>query len=346
MISYPDLLADQSTLHDAFVAGLENMLADCGLGAFILVLANASYETSFYSALKQQLQDEYGRLLTDVEGRQHATPEDRQVFEQLAALGLDQLHAREVRQLGPWSIQFNQLRSFRPPRMSDLKIDRLGMPFDENGFHFNRAFLEKEIFWQGQINGSYCRLLYNKFPFVDYHSILVIEPEENRPQFLSRDAHEFIWKLAEALGDRLPAIGFGYNAYGAGASVNHQHFQMYLRQDAGYPVEDACWRHNGGDLDYPLDCHLATSSDSAWRLISELHDTDTTYNLIYRPGLAYIIARQFQGRFAYADWMTGMGWADVAGEVTAFNHKDYERVDQAELEKQLRAANLGNTGYN
>ena len=78
-------------------------------------------------------------------------------------------------------------------------------------------------------------------------------------------------------------------------------------------------------------------------MIAQLHDANMTYTLIYRPGLMYIIPRRFQGQFEFADWMTGMGWADVAGEVTAYTREDYGRIDRAELENQLRRAKLQDT---
>jgi hypothetical protein len=137
----------------------------------------------------------------------------------------------------------------------------------------------------------------------------------------------------------LPTVGFGYNAYGAAASVNHQHFQMYIRDD-GYPVENDCWRHNGGADEYPISCYKQDDSDTAWRSIESLHESNTAYNLLYRPGLLYILPRRMQGHFEYAQWLTGIGWADVMGEVTAFNREDYEQVDRQQLEGQFYNAAL------
>jgi len=219
-------------------------------------------------------------------------------------------------------------------------VDSLSRPFDHDGFHFNKPFLKKEILWQGQLQGSHCRLLFNKFPFADRHGILVIEPGENRPQFLDYETHMYVWKLCQSMGAAMPGVGFGYNAYGAAASVNHQHFQMYVRDDEGYAVELGQWQHNGGGDVYPLDCERLHDCESAWQRIEALHASNTAYNLLYRPGLMYVLPRRMQGHFQYADWMTGMGWADVMGEVTAFAREDYERVDSGQLEAQFRNAAL------
>jgi hypothetical protein len=71
-----------------------------------------------------------------------------------------------------------------------------------------------------------------------------------------------------------------------------------------------------------------------------LHAANTAYNLLYRPGLLYIIPRRFQGSFADADWMTGMGWSDLAGEFTVIDYDRFQQLSSEQFESQLRAAAL------
>ena len=71
-----------------------------------------------------------------------------------------------------------------------------------------------------------------------------------------------------------------------------------------------------------------------------MHTENTAYNLLYRPGLLYVVPRRMQGHFQYASWLTGMGWADVMGEVTAFERKEYESIDRQQLEQQFTNATL------
>jgi len=339
-MTLPAIFDNPNVFHNAFADGLAEMLENDGLGVYILVLANASYDPSIFETLQPRLVSRFDELANVFQNGMEDAPDDVQVFERLMKIGLDQLHVREYRQLGPWQVQFNQLRSFRPPRMSDVRVDSLSLPFNTQGFHFNKAFLQKEILWEGLLQGNHCRLLYNKFPFVDHHCILVIDPDKNRPQFITPEAHQYIWRLCESLAPALPNVGFGYNAYGAAASVNHQHFQMYMRSDGGYPVENNCWQHNGGEDKYPIACYKQGESDAAWQFIESLHESNTAYNLLYRPGLLYVLPRRMQGHFEYAGWLTGIGWADVMGEVTAFNRKDYERVNRQQLEEQFNNAAL------
>lgn len=337
---FPQIFSSTNHFHSAFVSGLEDMLHHEGLGVFILVLANATYDEEIYRALRGVITERYASLASTFDENMDDAPDDIQVFRQLMDVGLDKLHLREMRSLGPWNVQFNQLRSFRPTRISENKMHSLLEAFNPQGFHFNKPFLKKEILWEGELGEHQVRLLYNKFPFADYHGILVIEPAEERPQFLDEQVHHYIWKLTAALKDAMPGLGFGYNAYGAGASVNQQHFQMYMRDDAGYPIENPIWCHNAGCNRYPMFCMTVDNASEAWEKILLLHESNTAYNLLYRPGKLYIVSRRLQGHFKMADWITGMGWADMMGEVTAFRREDYENMRQSELEAEFRNASF------
>jgi hypothetical protein len=343
MKGLPDFLCSQSALHQSFVVGLEGLLEQKSLGAFILVLANASYHESVYQLLEHRLQQRFAELVTASINGLGDAPDDVAVFKKIMDVGLQPLVATEKRKLRPWSLQYNRLRSFRPARASDESVNTLHAAFKPDGFHFNKAFLQKEVWWQGRLQGRQSRLLYNKFPFADYHGLLVTEPEQNRPQVLSQQAHDFIWQLVESVADRLPGFGVGYNAYGAAASVNHQHFQTCVRQDGGYPIEDRRWHHNGGKHEYPLNCFKETACHDAWQRIEFMHAANTAYNLLYRPGTIYIVPRRFQGEFVPARWMTGMGWSDLAGEFTVIDYEVFERLSAEQFESQLKKAALPST---
>lgn len=337
----PAPFTDPETFRRTFVDGLERMLQDEGLGVFILVLANATFDKAIHHRLRDRLAGRFellarryrvagaaGEILPDA-------PDDRAVFERLLALGFDRLELARFRQAGPWQLQYNQLRSFRPPRMSQAVIDSLCKPFDDTGFHFNKPFLNKEILWQGELLGRDCRLLYNKFPFAPLHGLLVVDPAGEKPQFLGEADHDYVWRLTEALGERLPGWGFGYNAYGAYASVNHQHLQSYLDDGAGYPVESARWRHNGGDEAYPLACRRFEEAAGAWAFIDALHRANTPYNLLYRPGRLFVTPRVFQGSYRHAPWTGGFAWAELAGACTLFDEGDFLRLGEEDISTEM-----------
>lgn len=337
----PACLTSATTLRSEFIAGLDRMLAEPELGAFVLVLANAVYDPAIHAELETKLWrrfDEhaanYRELLRNARPLPDA-PDDVLVFLKLMAVGRDGVSFNQARLAGPWQVQFNQVRAFRPPRMANAVVTELHKPFQADRFHFNKPFLRKEILWDGDLLGRQVRLLYNKFPFAPLHGLLVIDPERNHPQFLRAEDHGYLWRMLSELGEGMPGIGLGYNAYGAFASVNHQHLQSYVRDQDNYPIEDDLWSHNGGGRDYPVSCQRFDDRDDAWAAIAELHGTNRTYNLLYRPGRLYLTQRAFQGSYQHAPWTGGFAWSELAGSVTTFNREDFERLDDELISAEL-----------
>ncbi len=97
------------------------------------------------------------------------------------------------------------------------------------------------------------RVLYNKFPFAPWHLLVVPEPEQTLPQFLTQTHHARMMALVTEQADALPGLGMAFNSLGAYASINQLHFQGFVRE-APFPVELPRWRHNGGEDEYPLEC--------------------------------------------------------------------------------------------
>lgn len=341
----PAPFQSRTQLQAAFADGLAAMLEHPGLGTFILVLANAGSEPALWQALAPRLAARFAEL-----AEAHARGEladqaldDLAVFEQLLAVGFAGLQQVQHRAVGPWQLQFNHLRSFRPPRMSDVVVDTLRRPFDPAAFHFNKPFLQKEVLWEGELDGLHTRWLYNKFPFAPLHTLLVMAPDEQRPQWLAETDHHAVWRLAERLGPGLPGLGFGYNAYGAYSSVNHQHLQGYVRADGGYPVESAHWRHNGGDEAYPVPCRRHDDAAAAWADIAALHAANTPYNLLYRPGSCYVLPRAYQGSYRHAAWTAGFAWSELAGAFTLFDAGDFARMDARALAAEFAKLDIPRT---
>jgi len=329
------VFASPVALRDAFEHKLVALLDRDSLGVFILVLANASFERSTFERLHRPLASAFARWserFDSGDGRVLAAPaDDVDVFERLRRLGFDRLAVTRWRRLGPWEIQYNQLRGLRPPRMSHTSPASLDRPFDPDGFHFNKPFLRKEVFWEGELASTPVRLLYNKFPFAELHGLLVPDPAACKPQSLAPADHALAWDLAQRLGQGLPGLGFGYNAYGAYASVNHLHFQMFVRSSGRYPIESRHWRHNGGDDGYPLPVQRYDDRGAAWHALAQLHEAGRVYNLLYRPGCCYIVQRALQGSYAHSDWTAGFAWSELAGSITTFDPGDFERLSATEL---------------
>jgi diadenosine tetraphosphate (Ap4A) HIT family hydrolase len=334
-------------LRDAFAAGLRRLLyEEEGLGPFILVLANAAFDPQVHDLLHRHLVPRFGELTERCRhafaaGREPAEPaDDVAVFLRLMAIGFERLESVRTRVLGPWELQFNQVRSLRPKRAAGRQPGGIRAPFDPQQFHFNKPFLRRETFWSGRLGGLEVDLLFNKFPFVALHALLVPERSAEEPQFLSRARHREIWDLTERLAPRLPGIGFGYNSYGAFASVNHLHFQMFVRETS-LPVAEAHWRHNGGGVPYPACCETFDGAEAAWERIGELHANETAYNLIYCPGRLYCLPRRLQGTYELPAWCGGHAWYEMAGGVVAYNADDYGVLAAADVQEALAATTEG-----
>ena len=261
--------------------------------------------------------------------------EDLLVFLKLHTIGFSAIRPTEYRMEGVWKVQFNHLRSFRPRRITKFSHDGVSVPYDEDRFNFNRSYLDKECFWNGELFGRRIDLFYNKYPFTDLHGLLVVDREKCQKQLLDIAAHQYIFGLAEALEQNLNGVGFGYNSYGAYASVNHLHFQMFI-DEQGLPVTDSNWIHNGGERNYPALCHVFDSADSSWVFINELHKINQPYNLLYVPGKVYIYPRKPQGMVEVPNWNSGFTWYELSGGMIAFNYDDYTSLTAQTIESELR----------
>ncbi len=330
----------ESTEHfqQYFIESLEELLTVDELGAFILVLANAYTRQDILSHLGSTLKIRFDGLTRQIQKSSEAElqrlpADDVSVFLQLQDLGYEQLEATKHRYIGPWQLQYNPLRSFRPPRKSQLKIEHIYQPFDDQSFHFNKSFLTKEILWQGEVNGVNTRLLFNKFPFADYHGILLLDAELNKPQYLNQEDCQQLQQIQEGLGE-LKGLGLAYNSLGAYASVNHQHWQWFINKKA-YPVELAAWRHNGGKTAYPVEIEVFEQLTGAWPRIESLQNKNQAFNLLVRPDKTYLAPRKNQGMFDSVEWAHGLAWSEVMGNFTAFLKETYNMLEETHIDQAL-----------
>jgi hypothetical protein len=331
--------ASLASLERRFADGLAAMLdTHRGLGVYILVLANAAYDPKLWARLAPALARRHAELadaLTDTlrRGQIPAEPDDDvMVFLKLNAIGFAHIGCLESRRAGPWQAMFNPIRALRPPRISGQRFDGLLQPFDAAGFHFNKPFLAKEVLWQGALAGKPARLLYNKFPFARLHGLLVPVPENEMPQTLTRELHHWAWHLCAHAGT--PGFCLGYNSTGAGASVNHLHFQSFVVAEP-LPVQDPRFAHNGGAEPYPLPCKRFTEPADAWFELDRLHPQAIPYNLVYGRNCMHLVARVPQDSERLSTQSRGYGWSEMAGAVTLFSREAYEGFNAGKFEEAL-----------
>jgi hypothetical protein len=348
--STADPFRSPEALREAFGAGLSRLLHDePGLGPFILVLNNAAFDPALYERLGPDLARRFDALAeacrrTLRQGMDpDEPPDDLAVFLRLMAIGLADLPPVRHRRAGRWEVQFNPLRGLRPARAAGGQPQSNRAPFDPKGFHFNRPFLRRESFWQGELAGLEVELLFNKFPFVDLHALLVPKRLENAPQFLHRHQHEAAWTMTASLGRGVPGVGLAYNSFGAFASVNHLHFQIFLRQGP-LPVAEPGWCHNGGTTPYPIACAAFDAVGPAWDALARLNAAGVSYNLVYTPKRLYCIPRRRQGTYALPAWCGGQAWYELAGGVVALTDATFDALTPTEIHAAIAAADLGPRG--
>ena len=335
--NFPDNL---SLFKTRFSDVLEGMLDADELGAFILVLANSMQDEALQQRLKLPLEKKFKVLKVQFErGELQAAKDDYDVFAALVSLGLDNLPVWEYRQEEPWVLVYNPMRALRPARSSSEVIDTLERPFNPDAFHFNKPFLEPEIFWQGHFNDVALRVFYNKFPFAPYHLLIVPEYRQCLPQFLTEKYHQLIWGFVEHHVEGLNGLGAAYNSLGAYASINQLHFQGFIRE-ALLPVEDTNWAHNGGSIAYPIECYKSDSMKDSWDKIQSLHQSKQAYNVLYRAGVCFVLERKFQGEEQSPEWIQGTAWCEVCGMQTVGNREIFESLKQQDVYRALSSVSL------
>jgi len=326
---------DLNQFKTLFVKQLKNMLSDDELGAFILVLANSHQDAFLNNELKGDLRKTFVSLKDKFHaGNLNATQDDIDVFKQLLDLTLEDIPLWHSKNIGDWQVVYNAMRKLRPARSSSEILNSIKQPYDETRFHFNKPFLKPEILWEGEYNGLNTRVLFNKFPFSDYHLLIVPAPERNCSQLLTQAMHRYAFSLAEEMVEVFPGFGIGFNSLAAGASVNHFHFQAFIRAQI-FSIEKDCWSFNAGSADYPLPVKYFSDEKMSWQYINELIEKDVAFNCLYRNNRCYVVPRKYQGTVELPEWLSGAGWIDVAGSVTVSDKNTFDLIDESSMVNSL-----------
>ena len=354
------ILSSSAQYKQAFEEGLTRILQHKTAGTFILACANLfQHPWLLDKELQKDLKNNNKALLLDAynyikehyqtcyrDGRQpDDAPDDITVMNSLFEIGLENLEEVEYRKVNSdgvdYLLYYNQLRSFRPARMSKTENIQLDTPFNPEGFHFAKSFLQKEIFAEGEYNGKQLSLLYNKFPFIHYHALLIVNKARHNNQYLTRDILDYIANLQTHTQQQCPEFVVAYNSLGAGASVNHLHFQTYL-EATPLAIFSAYFTHNGGDLSYPATCQAFTNSFDAWQTIKSLHKRNTPYNLLFKDNKIYCLPRIVSSRKKAGKSLSGIdtslyGWADMAGLINIDNKKLLTELSAAQIVLSLES---------
>ncbi|MEJ2322181.1 MAG: DUF4922 domain-containing protein [Gammaproteobacteria bacterium] len=290
--------------------GLLEMLQRDSVGSWILVLANSMQEPELREALREPIDAALARLES---GLAQGSEDDLAVFNRIRQGAPHRLlHNWHSASRDAWRLVTNPIRQFRPMRLSRDPLHSLYRDFDPDGFHFLRPHLDDETFREGEWDGIGYRVLYNKFPFAPWHLILVPDARARMPQYMTETYHRHTMALVRWLSQQLPGVTLAYNSLGAGASVNHLHFQFSVIEEA-LPVEQKHWQHHGGDDAYPIDCLPASDPVDAWDAIEEHQRSGRPFNLIYRGDSCYLLKRKSLAEVPDCLLPQGLTWYESAG---------------------------------
>jgi diadenosine tetraphosphate (Ap4A) HIT family hydrolase len=340
-----DIFSSSNEYKKIFNDGLIQLSSDESLGTFILAMANATFDEEIYRLTKESLQANFSQLKLKyidcfTQGKKlNEVDEDLLVFLKMVCVGFEKLQTTVFRNESDWELQFNHVRGFKPNRITQQKIDGLVLPFSAAGFNFNKPFMAKERLWEGEHRNVKLSLYYNKYPFAHYHTLLVPEREKQYPQFLELSQHNMMWDFLESVGRNIKGIGVGYNSRGAFSSVNHLHFQLFIR-DKALPVTASKWQHNGGNEKYPSACNVFNSYKESEQFIEHLHETNTAYNLLYFPGRVYCFPRKVQGSYHHAQWTPGFSWYELAGGLLTANNDSYRTLTETDIRHEFNLLDL------
>lgn len=323
--------------HTAYMQGLDVMLQDKNLdpATFNLVFGNAILHHKERNLIAR-LEEAKSQLTRRVDNS--SQDEDTKIFLQLKDMKLDWQNWTMVedKKINSWNIQLNKFRVLKPKGFGIKKITEIFQKFDEKDFNFNKV--KNPALWKGSILNRHVSLYYNKFPYKDLQSLLVLDPELNKEQFLTEADHRYIWNVSRSLR-HLYNLYIGYNSMGAFASVNHLHFHLLIGIEELTVVQNK-WSHNGGSVPYPATVYVFTDVDMAWNLLKTMHANNIAYNLLYTPDKLYVFPRRFQGTYEDPLWSTGLGWYELSGNFILYGEEEMNALTDDIIRMSLGKASL------
>ena len=331
----PEIFKSVNSLSKAYEKHLLKLLNRKGfasgdvknLGELILLSAQSTFDKEFYKQTYATLNQIYKKLAKELKNiPNEKRNDDYEIASKISKLGWKNIAKVSFKKLEPWHVQYNELRTLKPRGAAKEEIKSIYKKFNKEGFHFNKPSLRNERFWKGKLNGLDISLFYNKFPFVQNHTLLVPEQEKNHPQFLKRRFHYHIFDLMKSTN----GFATGYNSIGAFASVNNLHFQMFVETEK-LAVENNIWKHNGGIKSYPAQCFVFENKESSWQFIKLLHTKNIPYNILYTKEKTYIFPMNFQKRHKKTIFPLGFAWIELSGSFINVSKKDYNKITDRQI---------------
>jgi hypothetical protein len=258
--------------------------------------------------------------------------------------GMTSLDPPERIDVGPYQMQYNFIRGFRPKGAAGAKSAPLNHPINqEKDYLLTNPDFDHETFYEFDAGGFHWECILNRYPFAPYHFLLVPDKDKLHNQYLDPDKDAGIVRCVDEIARRRfgPDLRIGYNAHGAHASINHLHFQgFFVTDDWNLPVDASDVR---GDVNYLLECLGGTNHHAA-------RGEDVRYNLYFDPKGLVIFPRKSQsspeyvGRLSDSPFTTGYAFFEMCGEIICPDRDVFnqfkDRPDPAPLKALFHAARL------
>jgi len=297
------------------------------LGMLILISAHSTFDKGLYQKTYTKLNAGYKKIAKELKDiPEELRNDDFHTVSKISKIGWSNIEKVIFKKLKVWDVQYNQLRTLKPSGTAKQEIKSVYKKFDKNKFNFNKQSIQNECFWKGKVEGLDVSLFYNKFPFVENHTLLVPEQQKNHPQYLKRRFHFHAADLIK----KTSGFAMGYNSIGAYASVNNLHFQMFVEKGE-LPVCNKKWEHNGGKDIYPAKCYTFIDKQSSWKLIKLLHDKNIPYNILYTKEKVYIFPMNFQKIHRETIFPLGFAWIELSGSFINVSKKDYNKITEKKI---------------
>ncbi|CAN5596924.1 hypothetical protein BH10BAC5_BH10BAC5_28190 [soil metagenome] len=304
---------------------------------FVLLICNSFFEKEISGLLSRYAENYYKKLYKlHKEGKlENTKSDDYEVMKKIFKFGFKKIKPimfRKEEKL--WDIQYNPLREMRPERAAVQKVNKIKQKFEDKGFNYTRSYIENEILYEGVHKGNKFTILFNKFPFARYHTLLVPERLKKHPQFLTKKFLEMAYSFMKEMSPKIDGLGMGYNSYGGYASVNHLHFQMFI-DEKGMPYNDKRWLHNEGNEKYPARVEVFDEIKKCMKFITQLHNLNIPYNLLFSENKIYCFPRVFQ-QSRYERISGGFAWFQFAGCIICLKKETYKKVTGKLIRQQLK----------
>eukprot|EP00210_Caulerpa_lentillifera_P006859 g6556.t1 len=153
--------------------------------------------------------------------------------------------------------QLNEGRATKK-RPTEFRVDQVLQSFDEDKFHFGKAFMQEVLFqfdtdasMECLIEEDVCAgrspnlVMINVSPIEYGHVLLVPKVLDRLTQIVTSETMLLALQFTVAVDS--PYFRLGYNSLGAYATINHLHYQGYYLM-APYPVERAVTEELTGHL--------------------------------------------------------------------------------------------------